>query len=61
MHVFEGPREVVEDAADERDREGDWGVCPATPEDLESRWTETGAAYWDGLRASGRPVFAFPT
>ena len=40
---------------------GDWGVCPATPEDLESRWTETGAAYWDGLRASGRPVFALPT
>ena len=61
VHVFEGHAKWSRTQLMNEIARGDWGVCPATPEDLESRWTETGAAYWDGLRASGRPVFAFPT
>ena len=61
VHVFEGHAKWSRTQLMNEIARGDWGLCPATPEDLGSRWSETGAAYWDGLRASGRPVFASPT
>ena len=61
VHVFEGHAKWSRTQLMNEIARGDWGLCPATPEDLTSRWAETGSAYWDGLRASGRPVFASPT
>ena len=61
VHVFEGHAKWSRTQLMNEIARGDWGLCPATPEDLTSRWVDTGEAYWDGLRASGRPVFASPT
>ena len=60
VHVFMGHAKWSRTQLMNEVARGDWGVCPARPEDLEGRWKETGGGYWEKIRASGRPVFSSP-
>ena len=60
VHVFMGHAKWSRTQLMNEVARGDWGVCPALPEDLEGGWKETGGGYWEKIRASGRPVFSSP-